>query len=375
MAKCNVCEKTSLIPEVLGGTNVCKMCFMKINGPLWKYRTYEKHEDAEHQRKKAIENAMKHNFPITVLEGINSFFDQQISGMLRCDVCGEVVQTLEKIGEAKLCKKCFSKINIDEWKQTEYADNEEVEENRKKVLKIAQKKGYPSVVVEGINSHFDKKINKDLLFVIKGRGQTLKIFESRFILTTYASFSPEDLASEYAKMKSKAQPNSRLANGADAVVRGLLTGGVVKAGVSLATNVAAGTVVGQISSRSELQSISQGAREIYYENCSDVELIAPNDTELACIKFYIKGSKAEMIFLFNNYTGNINKASKVCSYIISRMHASNQSPVVETGTQQGSFVTSNTSVADEILKYKNLLDMGAITLEEFEAKKRQLLNL
>lgn len=33
------------------------------------------------------------------------------------------------------------------------------------------------------------------------------------------------------------------------------------------------------------------------------------------------------------------------------------------------------SSADEILKYKNLLDMGAITQEEFETKKKQLLGL
>lgn len=32
-----------------------------------------------------------------------------------------------------------------------------------------------------------------------------------------------------------------------------------------------------------------------------------------------------------------------------------------------------TNVADEILKFKNLLDMGAITQEEFEKKKSELL--
>ncbi|WP_050698621.1 SHOCT domain-containing protein [Anaeromassilibacillus senegalensis] len=36
---------------------------------------------------------------------------------------------------------------------------------------------------------------------------------------------------------------------------------------------------------------------------------------------------------------------------------------------------STASAADEILKLKNLLDMGAITQEEFETKKRQLLEL
>ena len=33
------------------------------------------------------------------------------------------------------------------------------------------------------------------------------------------------------------------------------------------------------------------------------------------------------------------------------------------------------SSADEIMKYKGLLDMGAITQEEFDAKKKQLLGL
>ena len=32
------------------------------------------------------------------------------------------------------------------------------------------------------------------------------------------------------------------------------------------------------------------------------------------------------------------------------------------------------SVADELLKFKQLLDMGAITQDEFDAKKRELLN-
>ena len=35
---------------------------------------------------------------------------------------------------------------------------------------------------------------------------------------------------------------------------------------------------------------------------------------------------------------------------------------------------TSTSVADELIKYKNLLDAGAITQEEFDRKKAQLLN-
>ena len=36
---------------------------------------------------------------------------------------------------------------------------------------------------------------------------------------------------------------------------------------------------------------------------------------------------------------------------------------------------ASSSVADELMKFKNLLDIGAITEDEYNAKKKQLLNL
>ena len=40
-----------------------------------------------------------------------------------------------------------------------------------------------------------------------------------------------------------------------------------------------------------------------------------------------------------------------------------------------SATTSNTSVVDEIKRYKELLDVGILTQEEFDAKKKQLLGI
>ena len=53
---------------------------------------------------------------------------------------------------------------------------------------------------------------------------------------------------------------------------------------------------------------------------------------------------------------------------------------VNTTTSTGTTPTTNTSsstigVADEIKKYKDLLDAGVITQEYFDAKKKQLLDL
>ena len=150
MAKCDVCGKTTLIPETFGEVNVCKVCFMKANGIMWK-RQYEKYEDAEKWRSKALESANKNNFPEFVVDAINEFFYDQFDSMSACDCCGQPVKHLQLIGKSNICKCCFAKINIAAWKETEYDDNEEVERNRRKVLKIASNNNFTPIVVEGIN--------------------------------------------------------------------------------------------------------------------------------------------------------------------------------------------------------------------------------
>ena len=85
MIRCDVCDKNSLLPEVIGTTNICKMCYMKINGPFWK-KTYERYEDLNNQRKKVLESVAKYNFPPNVIDNINIFFNQQVNEM-KCARC------------------------------------------------------------------------------------------------------------------------------------------------------------------------------------------------------------------------------------------------------------------------------------------------
>ena len=51
-----------------------------------------------------------------------------------------------------------------------------------------------------------------------------------------------------------------------------------------------------------------------------------------------------------------------------------ESRILELSKQQATIV-QQTSVADEIVKFKGLLDAGVITQEEFDTKKKQLLGL
>ncbi|WP_303804633.1 SHOCT domain-containing protein [Ruminococcus flavefaciens] len=50
-------------------------------------------------------------------------------------------------------------------------------------------------------------------------------------------------------------------------------------------------------------------------------------------------------------------------------------PFNNANTINRTIVTQQRSMADEIAKYKQLLDSGAITEEEYEAKKKQILGL
>lgn len=76
-------------------------------------------------------------------------------------------------------------------------------------------------------------------------------------------------------------------------------------------------------------------------------------------------------------------ATKTNGFIYKTMQSSAQSCISaldiiadQNSTEEMSNLESETvSSADEILKFKNLLDAGIITQEEFEAKKKQLLGL
>ena len=73
------------------------------------------------------------------------------------------------------------------------------------------------------------------------------------------------------------------------------------------------------------------------------------------------------------YSYNNDSAKNVCATInelVGRIKTEHQA-----NERAKSNLVGASTIADEILKFKELLDVGAITQEEFDAKKKQLLNL
>ena len=74
-------------------------------------------------------------------------------------------------------------------------------------------------------------------------------------------------------------------------------------------------------------------------------------------------------FVANNYYKQFHD---VCGVLDGTISKNTQQLQLE---QQKEITTKNPSSADEIAKFKKLLDDGVITQEEFDAKKKQLLGL
>lgn len=380
MAKCDVCKKTSLLPEKFGTINVCKICFMKANGPFWKHQ-YDRYDDAEKHRCKAIEAAQKQNFPQNVIDAINDYFSEQMNSMLVCDCCGTPVQHLQPLKKSNICKECYNKINNSAWKATEYDDNEEVEKNREKLLKIAAKNRFPELIIDDINAHFNSKIQKGLLFSVDGdEGQKLKVFKDHCVLITDEDeFDADDVSIRYAQALKSGQPKESWISRSDAasLARSALSKGIVKTGINLATSAVINSAVDKYVPEKANFRVKMGDITIDYHTYTYVERQKVGNNDIGFIRFTNNNSSGELcheaLFFFNDDTDKLDEAYKaVCEGI----NASARSTVQESQRKvpQPS-ASSATSVADEILKFKQLLDMGAITQEEFDAKKKELLGL
>lgn len=401
MKKCDACQKKVLFAETFGSVTLCSGCFGKTNGFLWKC-SYDRYEDAERQRCYALGQAHKNGFPQTVLTEINNYFMSQIRTMHACGCCGEKVQHLQQVGVVKICDKCFKRINISAWKKTEFEDNKEVETCREKVLAIAEKNNYPESVIQGINQHFNKKLQTGLLCAVRSDcGQRLKVFTSRAQIFKTEDFDREEMATEYGKLqfgsgKKRTQANqysvSNFAKDAMKAGKAIKTvsqivrpGGVARATVNLALSLAEkSTQNAKTENADHIKGVFKATGKSFnidYNIYDCVEYQKCGENEIGFIRFINSGARnrreEDVLFFFDCDDEKIEEAyDLICECVEKARKARMKKEAMLSQKQSDDIVATNeghVSVADEILKFKNLLDMGAITQEEYDAKKEQLL--
>lgn len=119
-----------------------------------------------------------------------------------------------------------------------------------------------------------------------------------------------------------------------------------------------------------------GERKMFYKDISSVQFKQSTKLLSGFIEFYFAGNNSQKqgggLFAgttndnrFTFYNKFLPDMIKINDYIQSKINA----PIKTETTSQ------NVSAADEIKKFKQLLDDGIITQEDFDAKKKQLLGL
>ena len=120
----------------------------------------------------------------------------------------------------------------------------------------------------------------------------------------------------------------------------------------------------------------KGDKTIYYSDISAIEFKEPGMFTSGMIQFSILGGNENIGGYLSAhtdentiiFTNNVPYAKQIRDYINNR--------IKEIKTNKNNQVVQQAfSAADEIKKFKDLLDVGVISQEEFEAKKKQLLGL
>ena len=122
---------------------------------------------------------------------------------------------------------------------------------------------------------------------------------------------------------------------------------------------------------------TDGEKTIYYSDCIGVQFkqagftigylqleTASGNGNNEASNFY-----AENSFTFDEIVISNKKMTEVTNYVKSRVDAVKKGSTTPVSTN-----SSNISVADELLKLKQLLDMGVLSQEEFDEQKNKLLN-
>ena len=117
---------------------------------------------------------------------------------------------------------------------------------------------------------------------------------------------------------------------------------------------------------------SKGEKSIPIKSITAIQIKEPRLTT-GYIQFAYSGSSESKGGVFDAVTdeNTINFSSKKELQQAKKLKALIESLQNESSQP----ATSNTSDADELIKFKELLDAGVITEEEFEAKKKQILGV
>lgn len=339
--------------------------------------------------------------------------------MATCGACGKNSVLPETYGELTLCKKCAMKILTPSWKNNSYATNDEVEKQRDTVLQRARRAGFPRPAVRALKKYFDNLLIDGLVRRFDGGAdRVIFVFADHVAIETSKEFDQTEIGDAYRAMIAPTRHGKVIGGSAsDLAVDGAMVAGAVgnalssiafgggigrglaRAGAGIASEMLARSQQGAFTAPSvdaEFR-VAYGRREYPYSNFEDTVLHLPGEEEYGFIRFQCgdePDSRSDVLFFFKSGPTKKNAAKDVQAFtqgkvaeavserareaVLAQESARRAEAAKEAFIEKAlsaSTHSAGTSAPDELMKWKQLLDAGAISQQEYNAKKAQLLGL
>ena len=319
--------------------------------------------------------------------------------MATCDVCGKDSLFPETIGELTLCKLCSMKILAPTWRNNTYTSNDEVLDDRERAIKLAVRSRFPDSAVAALGEYFDEQIVEGLVKTFEGgAGQDISLFEDHLTIDTYSSFDAAAAFRAFRMMTARsltaAENEQRMAEATELLLKGMASGKTTKKEAALTcAGIASEMLENQMKVAASIPNpeVRSGAWSWRYSFFRDVTLILPSSEDSSYGFIQLQRGKElnpakDLVFFFKQaamskgdpeqlrdllYRGIADNAEERVQRIReSRRRRASGSEEARTVVMQ-----PQVSAPEELLKWKQLLDAGAISQDEYDAKKAQLLNL
>ena len=330
--------------------------------------------------------------------------------MAKCKSCGKNSLFTTKFHNFVLCKNCGSLVNVSSWKNRDFETIDELLQKKEEIIQKATTNNMSAEFIADISNYFDEYINDGFVLSINGKaGQLLKIFKNYCVVFTKNETKKTELTNSfyhfddnYNEEEDDIDDESLLTpNDKKNLVKGLISGKIVQTGINVALSAAVNKNEKErtrkekekIAERKEEERerkaerlVSVGEKRIEFKNIKDIEVFSKPNIANGYLKFVpINVSSTNLYkchyFFFNNSipfgSRKIKKKIEYANNIIYKLIEENKTAQKqEKAKKEKTEARKNNGAAfDEIREFKKLLDEGIISEEEFNNKKKELLNL
>lgn len=323
--------------------------------------------------------------------------------MEKCLNCGKTVLIKTCFGNETLCKNCDSLVNASSWNKRDFVSMDELVEKKNNALQLAKTNNVSGNVIDAIEKYFDEYIKEGFVTSVNGRtGQTLKVFENYCIVNTKSESAQTSLINMFYQFDEDDDDEDDEVLSTDDklnLAKGVLRGGLIKTSIGVA--MSAGIKQSAKEQKAEKKArarkkkleklIKVGDKKILFKDYINVETFSKVNTTNGYLKFIPKEVGEDDIyecdyFFFNNsipfeskkIKQKVENIKKILEEKIEKDVIKEKEEKTKTTQEVEKALEvkkNDESKFEEIRKYKQLLDEGIITEEEFQTKKKELLNL